>query len=120
MNLSFFHLRSRKTRVTLFMLAIFMLGEQQFATATGIARQLNEDLADRMLVLQTIARDVTPTHHRCDSGAWRHLFAGRPRWQCLSHPLAGVYSARNAGAKFFWRSFKDMIPRHRVANHQLQ
>ncbi|MDO8456902.1 MAG: EAL domain-containing protein [Burkholderiaceae bacterium] len=81
MNLRFFRLRSLKTRVTLFTLAIFIvgiwslswyasgvlredmrrvLGEQQFATTSVLARDLNDGLNDRMDALHIIAREVTP------------------------------------------------------------
>ena len=74
-------MRSLKTRVTLFTLAIFIvgiwslslyassilredmqrvLGEQQFATTSTMARDLNNDVNDRMQALQTIASEVTP------------------------------------------------------------
>ncbi len=74
-------MRSLKTRVTLFTLAIFIvgvwslslsassilredmqrvLGEQQFATISTIARDLNDGLNDRMRALQAIAGEVTP------------------------------------------------------------
>ena len=74
-------MRSLKTRVTLFTLAIFVvgigslslyggrilradmehvLGEHEFATVSSVARDLNDGLADRMQALQTIAREVTP------------------------------------------------------------
>ena len=82
MNLRFFRSRSLKTRVTLFTLAIFIvgiwslslyassilredmqrvLGEQQFATTSAMARDLDDGLNDRMQALQIIAREVTPT-----------------------------------------------------------
>ena len=73
--------RSIKTRVTVFMLVIFvlsiwslafyasrvlredmqqLLGEQQFSTASIIAAQLNEELGERLRVLETIAREISP------------------------------------------------------------
>jgi len=81
MNLRFFRSRSLKTRVTLFTLAIFIvgiwslswyassilredmqrvLGEQQFATTSTMARDLNDALTDSVQGLQSLAREVTP------------------------------------------------------------
>ncbi|MFZ4622956.1 MAG: EAL domain-containing protein [Rhodoferax sp.] len=81
MNPGFFQWHSLKTRVTLFTLAIFvvsiwalsiytsrllqadmqrLLGEQQFSTASVMAREINDRLIDRMQALETIAKEVTP------------------------------------------------------------
>ena len=81
MNLNSFQWRSLKTRVTLLTLSIFLisiwslafyasrllredmqklLGEQQFGTASVIAQEINDGLADRMQALETIAAEVTP------------------------------------------------------------
>lgn len=81
MNLGKFQLRSLKTRVTLFSLAIFVvgiwalllyasvmlredmqrqLGEEQFATVTLIAAQVNDDLNDRLKALEKVAEGITP------------------------------------------------------------
>ncbi len=81
MNSTLLPWRSLKTRVTLFTLAIFMvslwvlaffasrilredlrhaLGEQQFATVSMFANEVNSDLSERMRALETIAREVSP------------------------------------------------------------
>ena len=82
MNLNLFHLRSLKTRVTLFTLAIFvigiwalaiyvhrmqheeierMLGDQQLSTASFVATEINDELNDRLTVLKTIAGNIKPS-----------------------------------------------------------
>jgi len=81
MNFHILHLRSLKTRVTLFTLTIFMvsmwtlafntnrmlradmervLGEQQFATVSMKAEEVNEELERRMQALENVARRVSP------------------------------------------------------------
>jgi len=81
MNLNIFQWRSLKTRVTLFTLAIFLigiwslafyasrmlredmervLGEQQFSTVSFIAAEINHEMGDRLSVLEKVARKVTP------------------------------------------------------------
>ena len=76
-----FPLRSIKTRVTLFTLSIFvaslwalsfyasrmlqkdiqrLLGAQQFSTASLMAGEINNHLADRIQALETIANEVSP------------------------------------------------------------
>ena len=73
--------RSLKTRVTLLTLLTFVisiwavafyasrllredmqaeLGEQQFSTISGIAREIESRLSDRKIALQTIAKEVSP------------------------------------------------------------
>ena len=73
--------RSLKTRVTLYTLAIFVfslwslsfyssqmlqddmqrvLGEQQFATASRIAAEINDNLSDRIAALKLIAKEIDP------------------------------------------------------------
>ncbi|MCX7176432.1 MAG: EAL domain-containing protein [Proteobacteria bacterium] len=73
--------RSLKTRVTVFTLAIFLvgiwslefyasrmlredmlrlLGEQQFTTVSLVAREVNDELDDRLLVLKKVAERITP------------------------------------------------------------
>ncbi len=80
MGLKFFQLRSLKTRVTVLTLLLFVvstwslawyasrmlrtdiqqvLGEQQFSTVSGIARELNEHLNDRQRALETIAKSIS-------------------------------------------------------------
>lgn len=79
MHSKFAPLRSLKTRVTLFTLAIFVasiwvlsffsirtlqsdmqrvLGEQQFSTASFIASQVNDELTDRLAALARIAKNM--------------------------------------------------------------
>ena len=81
MTLKYLQWRSLKTRVTLFTLLIFVistwliafyvsrmlredmqivLGEQQFSTVSGIAREIDGRLSDCAHALQTIAKEVTP------------------------------------------------------------
>ncbi|MDP3538965.1 MAG: PAS domain S-box protein [Azonexus sp.] len=81
MSLNIFQKRSLKTRLTLFTLAIFLigvwslafyasrllredmqrqLGEQQFATASLAATQVNAELADRLKALEKIAAEISP------------------------------------------------------------
>jgi len=82
MSFDFFRWRSLKTRVTLFTLAIFvigiwslsfyasrmlredmqrLLGEQQFSTASFVAAEVNTGLADRVKALELIARAIEPS-----------------------------------------------------------
>src|ERR1035437_706565 len=79
MNLNIFQLRSLKTRVTLFTLAIFVisfwslalygsrslredmerqLGEQQFSTVSFVAAEIDEGLALRVKALEKVARSI--------------------------------------------------------------
>jgi diguanylate cyclase (GGDEF)-like protein/PAS domain S-box-containing protein len=81
MNLNFFHRYSLKTRVTLFTLTIFVsgiwslafyvnhllhvdmqrqLGEQQFATVSILATELDHELQDRLQALEDVAERITP------------------------------------------------------------
>jgi len=81
MNLGSHLRRSLKTRVTLFTLAIFLvgiwslafyasrmlredmqrlLGEQQFSTATIVAAQVNDELVTRLRALKEVAETITP------------------------------------------------------------
>jgi len=80
MNFNFIHRQSLKTRLTLFTLAIFlvgiwilafytskmlhedtqrMLGEQQFSTVTLVADQINDELNERMKALEIVANGIT-------------------------------------------------------------
>ncbi len=82
MNLQFLQLRSLKTRVTIFTLIIFvvsiwslafyasrmlredmqrLLGEQQFATVSIVAADINQELDDRLKALEAVAGGVRPT-----------------------------------------------------------
>jgi len=81
MGLEMFPRRSLKSRVTLFTLAIFvigiwslafyagrmlredmqrLLGEQQFSTVSLLAAQVNDELAGRLRALETVAASITP------------------------------------------------------------
>ena len=81
MNFNFILRRSLKTRFTLFTLALFLigiwvlafytsrilrddvqrlLGQQQFATVSLVAGKLNEELNDRIKVLQNVAATMSP------------------------------------------------------------
>ena len=81
MNWNIFQWRSLKTRVTLFTLAIFLigiwalalyasrmlredmqrlLGEQQFSVVSFMATEINHELDDRLRALETIAGSVSP------------------------------------------------------------
>ena len=103
MNLKFFHFRSIKTRVTLFTLAIFVLsiwaisfyvsrtlqgdiqrvlGEQQFAAASMVAGEINDDVKERMDALMTIAAGLTSALPRGASATQTELEA-RPIFQRL-------------------------------------
>ena len=81
MNFGFIHQQSLKTRLTLFTLAIFLigiwslaistnrmllddmqrqLGEQQFSTVSFVAAEVNQALEDRMASLKIVANEITP------------------------------------------------------------
>jgi PAS domain S-box-containing protein len=81
MNMNIFNLRSLKTRVTLFTLAIFLIGiwsvtfiaskilrqnvqylvgDQQFSTASLVADQINQALENRIISLENIALSASP------------------------------------------------------------
>jgi PAS domain S-box-containing protein len=82
MSRNIFRKTSLKTRLTLFTLAVFLLGiwslafyasrmlredmqrqlgEQQFATATLVAAQIDAELGDRLHALERIAADIPPS-----------------------------------------------------------
>ena len=81
MSLNIFRKTSLKTRLTLFTLAVFLigiwsmafyasrmlrddmqrqLGEQQFSTVTLAAAQINSELDERQRALENIAATITP------------------------------------------------------------
>ncbi len=83
MSLNIFQWRSIKTKVTLFTLAIFMIGmwsvafyviqvlrvdmlsvlsEQQFSQASFMASEINEALESRMVALEVVAQRVSPAN----------------------------------------------------------
>ncbi|MCX5881094.1 MAG: ATP-binding protein [Deltaproteobacteria bacterium] len=82
MNLNIFRCRSLKARVTIFTLAIFLigfwsltffashmlredmqhlLGDQQFSTVSILAAQVNQELDDRLRSLEKIAKEINPS-----------------------------------------------------------
>ena len=82
MNLNLFRCRSLKARVTIFTLAIFLigfwsltffashmlredmqhlLGDQQFSTVSILAAQVNQELDDRLRSLEKIAKEINPS-----------------------------------------------------------
>lgn len=102
-HLNLFQLRSLKTRVTLFSLAIFVigiwallfyasqmlredmqrqLGEEQFSTVTLIAAQANDDLNDRLSALEKVAGTITPALLN-DPSALQAYLNQRPVFQGL-------------------------------------
>ena len=81
MNFNVIQGQSLKTRLTLFTLTLFLigiwllglyttrmlredtqhlLGEQQFATVSLVAEQVNDELEDRLKVLKKVAREISP------------------------------------------------------------
>ena len=106
---------SLKTRVTLFMLVIFvagiwalslyssrilrdemqqMLGEQQFSTVSAVAGELSNDLRDRTLSLEAIAKQLTPSV-MADAAVLQALLEQRPLLPLLFN--GGVWVARADG-----------------------
>ena len=109
MNSKFFFWQSLKTRVTLFTLAIFVvsiwavslyasrtmqddmqrvLGEQQFATVSVVAADINAELGDHLRALERIAVDITPAIIG-NPKALQALLVQRPVFQLLFN--AGSY-----------------------------
>ena len=109
MNSKFFFWQSLKTRVTLFTLAIFVvsiwavslytsrtmqddmqrvLGEQQFATVSVVAADINAELGDHLQALERIAVDITPAIIG-NPKALQALLVQRPVFQLLFN--AGSY-----------------------------
>lgn len=103
MNLKFLQLRSIKTRVTLFTLAIFVLsiwtisfyvsrtlqgdiqrvlGEHEFAAASMVAGEINDEVQERMDALETIAAGLTSALPRGATATQKELEA-RPIFQRL-------------------------------------
>ncbi len=95
--------RSLKTRVTLLTLSIFVigiwsvafyasqmlredmqleLGEQQFSTVSALAREIDSRLSDRLLALETVAKEVTPKVMG-NAAALQNLLEQRPLLQLL-------------------------------------
>jgi PAS domain S-box-containing protein len=81
MNLDFLHPRSLKTRISLMTLLVVLisigllgviasrfmredlthhLGQQQFATVSLLAEQVNQELVDRLAALEKVASDISP------------------------------------------------------------
>ena len=109
-KLDIFPWHSLKTRVTLFSLTIFvasiwalayytsqmlredmehLLGDQQFSSVSVIAQELNEGLSDRMLALETIAKEVSPAL-LSDPQALQKRLEQRPLLQILFNGGAWV------------------------------
>jgi PAS domain S-box-containing protein len=103
MSSQLFQWRSLKTRVTLFTLVIFVLsiwsltfyishllkddmqrvlGEQQFATVSFVAAEVNGELADRLEVLEQIAKQID-THLMVNPAGLQALLEQRPILQIL-------------------------------------
>jgi diguanylate cyclase (GGDEF)-like protein/PAS domain S-box-containing protein len=110
-----FQWRSLKTRVALFTLVIFLcsiwllsflagrllredlqnvLGEQQRSTVSVFARQINDDLNDRMRLLDALARQITPDV-LADTTALQTLLEQRPLLLLLFN--GGAWVARSDG-----------------------
>ena len=89
-----FHWRSLKTKIMLFTLSIFMLsiwmlafyasrtlredtqrilGEQQFASASMLAAEINQEVDDRLRGMETLAAMITPASMRNAAAAQRLL-----------------------------------------------
>jgi PAS domain S-box-containing protein len=103
MSSQLFQWRSLKTRVTLFTLIIFVLsigsltfyssrllkddlqrvlGEQQFATVSVMATEVNEELRDRLAALEQIAKQID-AHLMGNPAALQTLLEQRPILQIL-------------------------------------
>ena len=110
MNLNLFQLRSLKTRITLFTLLIFVvsiwslalyisrglhddmqrqLGEQQLATASLIADDINQQLTDRLDALAAIA-DELPAEYLTRPGLLQARLEQRPLLHILFN--GGVFA----------------------------
>ena len=115
MKPKFFQWRSINTRVTLFTLVIFLvsigalgfyasrmlredmqhvLGEQQFSTVSVIAHEINDRLADRLMALDTMAKEVSPAM-LANATAVQTLLQQRPLLQLLFN--AGAFATRTDG-----------------------
>ena len=115
MNPRFLQKQSLKSRVTLLTLAVFMLGiwalafyasrvlrddlqqqlgEQQFSTVTVLAHEINDRLVDRVLALETIAREVTPAMLANTAGL-QALLEQRPLLQRMFN--GGVFATGTDG-----------------------
>ena len=103
MNWNFFQLRSIKTKTTIYTLAIFLIGiwslafyasrmlhedmhrtlaEQQYATVTVIAANINRELDDRLRSLEKVAGTVSPGM-MADAAAMQKFLEQRPVFQSL-------------------------------------
>ncbi len=103
MKRNYFTWRSLKTRVTLLTLLTLVisiwavafyasrllredmqieLGEQQFSTISGIAREIESRLNDRKIALQTIAKEISPKV-MANTAALQTLLEQRPLLQLL-------------------------------------
>ncbi|WP_052177808.1 EAL domain-containing protein [Methylotenera sp. G11] len=110
-KLNMFHIRSLKTRVTLFTLAIFVagiwllsfyagrmlhgdiahqLGQQQLATTSLLAAQIDDDLNERLAVLKVVAETLGGSNLN-DASSIQALLENRPLF--IRYFNAGVYAA---------------------------
>ena len=115
MQFKFFQWRSIKTRVTLFLVAIFIisiwslaliagrmlrddmqvtLGEQQFSTVSLVAAQVNGELQLRLDALTSATQDITP-HILGNNAAMQTLLRQRPVLQVLFN--GGTWATRMDG-----------------------
>ena len=116
MNPRFFQRHSLKTRVTVLTFAVFMLGiwalafyasrvlredmqrllgEQQFSTVTVLAHEINDRLVDRMLALESVARDAGPAM-LANTSDLQALLEQRPLLQMMFN--GGVFATGTDGA----------------------
>jgi len=103
MNFPLFQWQSLKTRLTLFTVSVLvlgiwllafdasrilrddlqqMLGEQQFAAVSVIAKEINDHLSDRLQAVESIAKEVSPAL-LADSAALQALLEHHPMLQRL-------------------------------------
>jgi PAS domain S-box-containing protein len=115
MNVNIFKPVSIKAKMTILTLVIFMtgiwslayyasrilhddmeklLGEQQFSTVSIVAQQINDDMRDRMLALETVAREVSPAMLN-NPAALQNLLEQRPLLQIMFN--GGAWVARLDG-----------------------
>ncbi|MDD2811217.1 histidine kinase dimerization/phosphoacceptor domain -containing protein [Rhodoferax sp.] len=107
--------RSLQTRVTLLMLGVFVLGmvgaiwgagrllqqdlqaqlaQQQFATVSIVASEVNQELADRLRALELVAKDISPALLANPRALQQHLQA-RPVLQAMFN--AGTFITNDQG-----------------------
>jgi PAS domain S-box-containing protein len=115
MNLNRLRKTSLKTRLTLFTLTVFLigiwslalyasrmlredmqrqLGEQQFATVSLVAAQLNAELTDHLKALERIATEITP-RMMANPASLQALLEQRPLLQIMFN--SGAHATRTDG-----------------------